>query len=317
MERILLYNSGGGLGDSIQLFPLIISLKSHFKKSKFYYLGAHANHFNGRLKEYNIKLETLDLGLKYFGFRWWHVLFVKKRFTKAALGKFNLIIDLQTKLRNTMILKQIPHDIFYSRTLNGRLSSKKIKSISSDHFENLSLFLEEDILKLDFKVKKLPKEILSEAKKLLPNSNYVGFSITQGNEYRKKSWSIYKFTALANKILSKNKIPVFFIEKDKIDLIEKIKNQVPSAIFPELKSNLSCPALVTALASRLNMAVSIDNGIMHMMSLANIPMIVLFGPTNSKKFAPKNKFTQVLDSKIIHKTKDINSIEVDEVLSLI
>ena len=107
------------------------------------------------------------------------------------------------------------------------------------------------------------------------------------------------------------------MKKNKIDLIEKIKNQVPSAIFPELKSNLSCPALVTALASRLNIAVSIDNGVMHMMSLANIPMIVLFGPTNSKKFAPKNKFTKVLDSKIIHNTKDINSIDVDEVLSLI
>ena len=317
MERILIYNSGGGLGDSIQLFPLIISLKSHFKKSKFYYLGAHANHFNGRLKEYNIKLETLDLGLKYFGFRWWHVLFVKKRFTKAALGKFNLIIDLQTKLRNTMILKQIPHDIFYSRTLNGRLSSKKIKSISPDHFENLSLFFEEDILKLDFKVKKLPKQILSEAKKLLPNSNYVGFSVTQGNEYRKKSWSIFKFTALANKILSKNKIPVFFVEKNRVDLIEKIKSQVPAAIFPEINSELACPALVTALASRLETAVSIDNGVMHMMALAKIPMIVLFGPTKSEKFAPKNKFTKILDSKKIHNSEDINSIEVDEVLSLI
>ena len=54
-----------------------------------------------------------------------------------------------------------------------------------------------------------------------------------------------------------------------------------------------------------------------MISLANIPMIVLFGPTNSEKFAPKNKFTSILDSKKIHKTKDINSIAVDEVLSLI
>ena len=45
IEKILIYNSGGGLGDSIQLFPLIISLKSHFKKAEFFYLGAHANHF--------------------------------------------------------------------------------------------------------------------------------------------------------------------------------------------------------------------------------------------------------------------------------
>ena len=54
-----------------------------------------------------------------------------------------------------------------------------------------------------------------------------------------------------------------------------------------------------------------------MMALANIPMIVLFGPTSAEKFAPKNKFTKILDSKKIHKTKDINSIEVNEVLTLI
>ena len=317
MKKILMYNSGGGLGDSIQLFPLIISLKNHFKKSKFYYLGAHQNHFKGKLKEYNIELETFDLGLKYFGFRWWHLLLTKKRASNNAVPKFDIIIDLQTKFRNTLILKQVPHSMFYSRTLNGLFSSKKIKTKSNDYLENLSLFFEEDVIDLNFKVNKLPKNLLAEAKRLLPNSNYVGFSITQGNEYRKKSWSIYKFTALANKILSKNKTPVFFIEKNKIDLIEKIKGQVPSAIFPELNSNLACPALVTALSSRLDMAVSIDNGIMHMISLANIPMIVLFGPTNSEKFAPKNKFTNILDSKKIHKTKDINSIEVDEVLSLI
>ena len=317
MKKILIYNSGGGLGDSIQLFSLVLSLKNHFKKAKFFYLSAHANHFNGKLKEYKIQLENADLGLRYFGFRWWHLFFVSRNAKKKTFGKFDLIIDLQTKFRNTLVLKQIPHSHFYSRTLNGRLSSKKIKSFSSNHLENLSLFLEEDVVEIEFKFNKLPKEILSEAKRLLPNANYIGFSITQGNKYRKKSWSLYKFTALANKILSKNKIPVFFVEKNQIDLIEKIKSQVPSAIFPELHSKFACPALVTALASRLSKAVSIDNGIMHMMALANISMIVLFGPTNSEKFAPEGKFIKILDSKTIHNTKDINSIEVDEVLTLI
>ena len=54
-----------------------------------------------------------------------------------------------------------------------------------------------------------------------------------------------------------------------------------------------------------------------MMAFADIPMIVLFGPTNSEKFAPKNRYTKILDSKKIHKTQDINSIGVDEVFSLI
>ncbi len=316
MKKILIYNSGGGLGDSIQTFPLILSLKGHFRKAKFYYLGAHENHFNGKLKEYNISLETVDLNLKYFGFRWWHLFFARKRASEKTFGKFDLIIDLQSKFRNSLILSKIPNSAIYSKTMNGFFSSKKIK-FSKNHLENLNLFLGENIIKLDYKVKNLPKQILSEAKRLLPNSNYVGFSITQGNEYRKKSWSIYKFISLANKVLSKNKTPVFFIEKEKLDLIEKIKNQVPNAIFPEIKSEIACPALVTALSSRLDTAISIDNGIMHMMSLADIPMIVLFGPTSSEKFAPKNKYTKILDSKLLHDTKDINSIEVDEVLSLI
>ena len=53
------------------------------------------------------------------------------------------------------------------------------------------------------------------------------------------------------------------------------------------------------MSTRLDKAISIDNGVMHMIGLANIPMIVLFGPTNSKKFAPKIKNIDILDSKIL------------------
>ena len=317
MNKILIYNSGGGLGDSIQIIPLLLSLMNHFKKSEFFYLGAHENHFDGKLKGYNIKIKTFDLNLKYFGFRWWHLLFVKKNFNKDNQIKFDLIIDLQSKFRNSLILKRIPHEHFYSTTFKNLFSTKKNNFDSKNHLKNLSSFLKENIKSINFDYNKLPKNLLKEAKRLLPKTNYIGFSITQGNEYRKKSWSIYKFIALANKSLIKNKIPVFFIEKNQEQIIEKIKNQVPSALFPEFNSNLSSPALVTALTSRLDQAVSIDNGVMHMMSLVNIPMIVLFGPTNSKKFAPKNNYTIILDSKKMYNTKDINSISIDDVFNKI
>ena len=317
MKKILIYNSGGGLGDSIQIIPLLLSLKNHYRRSKIYYLGAHQNHFEGKLKEYNINIETLKLNLKYFGFRWWHLFFVKKNFYKKNMTEFDLIIDLQSKFRNSLILKKIPHIHFCSTTFNNFFSTKKIKYKSKDYIKNLNIFLEDKIKNINFNHTKLPKNLINEAKNLLPKSNYIGFSITQGNKYRKKSWSIYKFISLANKTLIKNKIPVFFIEKNQEQIIEKIKNQVPGALFPETQSKLSCPALVTALSSRLDMAVSIDNGVMHMMALASIPMIVLFGPTNSEKFAPKNNYTKILDSKKLHGSKDIDSISVEEVYNLI
>ncbi len=317
MKKILIYNSGGGLGDSIQIIPFLLSLKNHYRRTKIFYLGAHQNHFKGKLKEYNLRIESLDLDLEYFGFRWWHYLYAKKKFIIKNETKYDLIIDLQSKLRNTLILKRIPHLNFYSTTFNNLFSTKKTKYKSKDLIENLSIFLGEKIKKINFNFNKLPKNLLNEAKRLLPKSNYIGFSITQGNKYRKKSWSIYKFISLANKCLIKNKTPVFFIEKNQEQIIEKIKDQVPNALFPELKSKLSCPALVTALAARLDQAITIDNGVMHMIGLANIPMIVLFGPTSSEKFAPKNDFIKILDSKVMHKTSNIESISVDEVYNLI
>ena len=317
IKSILIYNSGGGLGDSIQLFPILLSLQNHFKSARFFYLGAHKNHFAESLKDFKINISTLELNLKYFGFRWWHYLFTTKNFENQNLNKIDLIIDLQSKLRNTIILKRIPHKFFYSSTFNYKFCTKTLKSISKDHLQNISNFLDTEIVRKNFKIDTLVEKYVLEAKMLLPNKNYIGFSLTQGNTYRKKSWSLDKFIELANKIKEKNKKPVFFIEKKNIDLINKIKSKVPEAFFPELNSNISCPALVTALTSRLELAISIDNGVMHMMSLANIPMVVLFGPTDSDKFAPKIDKIKILDSKKIYNSNDINTIKVEDIFKLI
>ena len=322
VKKILIYNSGGGLGDTIQLFPLILSLKNHFKSSDFYYLGAHKNHFLGKLKKYNIDIKTLDLGLKYFGFRWWHLLKAKSRFLELNLEKFDLIIDLQSKLRNTLILKRIPSVNFYSSTFNYNFCSLKKDYLSNNNISqktilNLEKLLDVNIKKVDFSLDNLNQIYINEAKKLLPGSNYIGFSITQGNEYRKKSWPLENFIILAKKIVEMNKIPVFFVEKENIEIINQIKLKVPNSLFPEHNSDLVCPALVTALSSRLEKGISIDNGVMHMMSLSKVPMIVLFGPTNSEKFAPSHENTVILDSNKLYKTSDISKIQVEDLLKYI
>ena len=313
MKKILIYNSGGGLGDSIQLFSLILSLQHHFKKTDFYYLGAHQNHFQDKLKDFNINIKTFDLGLKYFGFRWWHILFVKKKFKNHKLKKFDLIVDLQSKLRNTLILRKIPHDHFYSTTFSYKFCTKKLENKYQNHIENLNNFLNVNIKVINFNLGSLNNKYKIEAKRLLPDKNYVGFSLTQGNVYREKSWSVNNFIILASKIIDLNKKVVFFVEKENTDLINEIKNRLPEALFPEQHSNLSGPTLVTALASRLNLAITIDNGVMHMIGLANIPMIVLFGPTDANKFAPKVDSIKIIDSKKIYKSKDINKITVNDV----
>ena len=321
--KILLYNSGGGLGDSIQLFDILISLREKFGKNNIYYLSAHQNHFNNALKNYNINLNELKNDILYFGFRWWHFFCSKKKIQKDNLiDKFDLIIDLQSKFRNTIILKQLPHKNFYSPTFDFKFCTFKNDYISSKYdlkniIFNLEKLLNTQIPQKKYNINLINKEYFDTAKKLLPENNYIGFSMTQGNKYRKKSWSFDNFINLAKDIIIRNKKPVFFIEKENTELINKIKKEISNALFPELQTSLSGPPLITALSTRLEKAVSIDNGIMHMISLANIPMIVLFGPTNSKKFAPKIDKIDILDSKLIYNSNDILTIKKQDILNLI
>ncbi len=322
LKKILIYNSGGGLGDAIQLIPLILSLKNHFKSGDFYYLGAHENHFLNKLKDFNVNIKTLDLSLKYFGFRWWHLFKARSKFFELNLEKFDLIIDLQSKLRNTLILKRIPSVNFYSSTFNYNFCSLKKNYLSNNNISqktilNLEKLLDVNIKKVDFSLDNLNQIYINEAKKLLPGNNYIGFSITQGNEYRKKSWPLENFINLAKKIEEMKKIPVFFVKKENLEITNQIKSKVPNSLFPEHNSDLVCPALVTALSSRLEKGISIDNGVMHMMSLAKVPMIVLFGPTNSEKFAPNHENVVILDSNKLYKTSDITKIQVEDLLKYI
>ena len=308
IKKLLVYNSGGGIGDSIQLFPLILSLENIFEKSEIYYLGAHENLYLGKLKEYNIKVKTLNLGLKYFGFRWWHLLLAKKNFLKLKLDEFNLIVDCQSKLRNTIILKQIPSKAFYSSTFNN---------IFCSGLERPAEKFWSDLKTIDYDIKNIPKKYFDESARLLPGKNYIGFSLTQGNVYRKKEWPLNKVIKLSEALVKNNKIPVFLIEKKYQELKNKIKNSIPSALFPEHETSLDSPALVTCLGTRLDLAITIDNGIMHMLSLSKVPIISLFGPTDAKKFAPQYKDSKVLDSKKIYNSKNVSDITVEDVLQVV
>ena len=319
IKRVLLYNSGGGIGDAIQILPLIDTLKSELKNAEFHYLSSHENHFNSTLKDFNSEINSLNLGIKYFGFRWWHALIINKRIKSHKVEPFDLILDLQSKIRNSLILKMIPHKSFISPCFNFKFSKpnidiKKEKKINNTILEAINFAFKKEYKLNEFDINKIDKKFFIESEKLLPKNNYVGFSITQGNIYRKKEWSLNNFVKISSKILQANKTPVFFIEKKDQELKNKIEELIPNALFPEHESNFNSPALVTCLAKRLNFAITIDNGIMHMLSLSKVPMISLFGPTDSEKFAPEYKDSIVLDSKKLYNTKDISTISVEDVL---
>ena len=320
IDRILLYNSGGGVGDALQILPLINALKNEFKNANFFYLCAHENHFNSSLKDLNRHINTLNLNIKYFGFRWWHFLILKERIKKYKINKFDLIIDLQSKIRNSLILKMIPHQYFISPCFNFKFSKptlniKKMNKINDNILLAVNSILNTNCKLIDYNINNIKDKFIIESKKLLPKNNYVGFSISQGNIYRKKEWPLNNIVSLCYKLKQNNKTPVFFIEKKNKKLKNKIQELIPYSLFPEHESNLSSPALVACLGKRLDFVITIDNGIMHMLSLSKVPMISLFGPTDSEKFAPQYGNSIVLDSKKLYNTKNVAAITVEDVLN--
>ena len=216
-------------------------------------------------------------------------------------------------------MKIIPHKKFISSSFNFKLSKpnlsiKKENKIAETILKAINILFEKNYQITEYNINKIHKKFHSESEKLLPNKNYVGLSITQGNVYRKKEWPLDNVMKISNKLLESSKIPVFFIEKKNTELKNKINKLIPNALFPEYESELSCPALVACLGKRLDFAISIDNGVMHMLSLSKVPMITLFGPTDSEKFAPKYKNSIILDSKKLYNTKNVSSITVEDVL---
>ena len=168
MKRILIYNSGGGIGDALQILPLISALKNKFKKANFFYLCSHENHFNLSLKDLNCQINTLNLIIKYFGFRWWHLLIIKKRIKKLKIEEFDLIIDLQSKIRNSLILKMLPHRFFVSPCFNFKFSKpslniKKMNKINDNILQAVNNILNANCKLIDYDINNIKNKFTTES----------------------------------------------------------------------------------------------------------------------------------------------------------
>ena len=315
MKKILIYNSGGGIGDTIQIINLLVSLHEYYTDHEIYLLQAHQNNlFENLLKELNLNfIKKTPIKLMYFGFRFKHYFQINSLVKKNNIF-FDIIIDLQSKLRNTIILKKIPHNIFISSTLSSFFLKPKFeiknkeKNIVYRIVNYIKILTNNKFILKKYNINLIKKIYFDEADKLLPSNKYVGISMTQGNLYRKKTLPFDYIIQIAKYLLSINKKPVFLIEKKHFQLKEKIETEINDAIFPEFHSNINDPCLLISLAKRMDYAITIDNGVMHLLSLANIPMIAIFGPTSSDKFAPKIDNIKILSSQKLFNSKNINLI---------
>ncbi len=320
-ENVLLINSGGGLGDTLQFIPIINFLNKEFKiKNLFYFSNKNEFFFRNILKDIRPKnLKIIDFLEQDFGFRINHIFKTQKLLERLKIDKFNLIIDNQTRFTNSIVFKSIKHDEYISPCINYLFSKpffviKKEKNIVKRVFNYFEKKLEKKInIKYNIEI---PKNYTLEANRLIDkNKKYIGFSITAGNPSRIKHFNLSEILKVAN-FYKKKFIPIFFIEKKYKKIINKIKKEVPNAYFPEFKAKFRFknPILVTALANKTNFCITINNGIMHMLSLSKTKLFIFFDE-NSRKFQPLSKKVKTFECD--KKKIKINTINSNEIINFI
>jgi len=302
LKNILFINTGGGIGDALACLPTINYIIKHFHPQNIYYYSPLEKFwFENKLSEYKPKnLITLKNFPNHFGFKNNHLFLSKNLIKKFDFDKFDLIVDNQTRFKNALVYKRIPHKYYVSPCLNY-LMNRPLKFLKKEsqfairvvnYFNKIKNLNNNPIYKLD-----IPKNFFEEAKRLIPNKNFIGFSITAGNPYRKKEFDLKEIIKVANHY-SKIFTPTFFVEKNKLDLINILKKEVKNCYIPEEETSKEFrkPILITALGMLTNFNISINNGISHMLSFSNNKNYIFFNE-QAEKWKPANNLSFLYDCK--------------------
>ena len=98
--------------------------------------------------------------------------------------------------------------------------------------------------------------------------------------------------------------------RNPLDLILRLVNNFPNAIFPEdIISDFSGPEVVIGSTKYLSCALSNDSGVSHMLSSNFCPIVKLFGPKDADKFTPVKNMIHTISAKDYgsKSIKEINS----------
>ena len=127
LDNVLFINTGGGIGDALNSLASINFVNQNFSIDNFFYYSTDLEKFwfENKLSEFKPRnLITIKNFPQHFGFLKEHKKISKNLINLFDFDKFDLIIDNQTRLKNTLIYKKIPHQNYISPCVNFLLSTK-------------------------------------------------------------------------------------------------------------------------------------------------------------------------------------------------
>jgi ADP-heptose:LPS heptosyltransferase len=288
--KILIYVGLDLLGDALLKLPFLRTLKKVFPHSEVTWLAGKGDSILSKsLKPLTHGLldkieDKIRIGSKL------------SDISKAqSLSNFNIVIDTQKRVLTTLILKKINCDIFISQSANFFFSDLKPDTQNEVNLSKQLINLAEI-----FNYKKIDHSLsikTNKSKKVV---------ICPGASVKWKSWNLENFIEMANYILHKKFVPIFILGPKEKNLKHKLLKA-----FGKSKVFISNDPIKTMeFSADAKLGISNDTGCGHLIANAGIPLITIFGPTNSEKFRPiGNPFNKVISSVKEYGSNDINTIK--------
>ena len=141
----------------------------------------------------------------------------------------------------------------------------------------------------------LPDAVIAAAVALMPEGRrYVG--LAPGSTNPARIWPLDNYIALARWIVSRGWQPVFLLGPFERKMLAPLRKALPDALYPGCSEtdpggNVE---LSVAVSRRLGAAVGHDTGTSHLMAAAGTPLVTLFGPSDSRIWAPNAKPAVIL-----------------------
>lgn len=320
IETILVHGKDQRIGDAYLQEPFFRSLRSRFPKAKITLVmseggSAYAHSLApvtaGYLDEV---IENAGICMeKAQAYAW-----------KRPLDgrKFDLVIDMQKTWWKTLAVRRIRHRLFISASKHFLFSSrwprsfKKPERLIDQFMMLLDAVKQEPVAALPPTVWFSPAQAALADQLLPPGKIYVAMAPGAGD--RTKCWPLDRFIDLAKAQAAQGRMPVFILGPEEAEWLAPLRAAVPEAIMPgwrkpaALDPAVAQPMMVSALGSRLDVAVSNDCGTAHMLAAGGVKLVSLFGFTNGAKYQPAAPIFRRLEAKS-YGTKDVASIPLADV----
>jgi len=296
LKEILLIKPSS-LGDIVLALPALSALRRNFPEAKISWLIRPE--FAGLLEGHPHLNETILFDRKFLGKAWFHprafvsLLSLVRRLRRR---KFDTIIDFQGLFRTASLAwlsgckkrfgmanaREFGH-LFYTH--------KVVQHQDCIHLVDYYLKMVQAAGASDIAVEfVLPDDSESAAsvRRLLTNhninpDNYAVF--VPSSSHSDKCWPIERFAVLADKISSQFDLSVVATGTvSERDVVEKLKmlSDVRIANF----AGLTSLSELVALQKGARLVVSNDSGPGHIAAAANVPLVMIFGPSNPIRLFP-------------------------------